>query len=101
MLKELALLITNNMRTSDCVARYGGEEFVIVMPFARLEDAWNKMEKLRKLIEKHPFLNGKIHITVSIGVSQYNSYMEIQDLLMEVDEKLYKAKREGRNRVIG
>ncbi len=100
VLKELSLLLKKYFRGSDMIARYGGEEFVVVMPFATLEDACKKMEEFRKIVENHKFCTQELKVTISIGVSEYNKKENMYDLIKKADEKLYEAKKSGRNKVV-
>ena len=100
VLKELSNILSRHFRDNDLVARYGGEEFVIVMPFTSLKDACEKMEFLRKEIEKNMFCNGKLKVTISVGVAQFNKDETANDLIERADKNLYKAKESGRNRVV-
>ncbi len=104
VLKKLAKIIKQHLRKSDFVFRYGGEEFLILLPSTKLEDAYRVLENIRKIIEKTYFYcdDKNIKITVSIGLVSVipdESYT-ITDIIKKADEKLYKAKREGKNRVI-
>ena len=101
VLKEIASFLQEETRSFECAARYGGEEFVLVMPFTKREDACRRMEALRKRISSSRFCEEKnLHVTVSIGVAEYKESMTINDFINEADKKLYKAKNEGRNRVV-
>ena len=101
VLKEIASFLQKETRSFECAARYGGEEFVLVMPFTKKEDACRRMEALRKRISSSKFCEEKnLHVTVSIGVAEYRESMTINDFINEADKKLYKAKNEGRNRVV-
>ncbi|WP_126993197.1 sensor domain-containing diguanylate cyclase [Thermosipho globiformans] len=98
VLKKLAKILVKNVRKSDIVSRWGGEEFLILLSETNLEQAIEVAEKIRKIIETEIFPKD-IKITVSIGVDSVENYEHIKDLLIVVDEKLYKAKENGRNRV--
>ena len=86
------------------VSRYSGEEFAVILPGYNLDQAQEKAERLRKAIEETEFpgadrLPGQ-KLTVSIGVAQFPDMAENkQDLLMKVDDALYKGKFTGRNKV--
>lgn len=104
VLRELALAVRNKVRKEECFARYGGEEFAYVVPESGAENTRTLAEKLRRLIEAHPFsFEGKpIHITVSVGVADLTADMTDHWQFIKVaDQNLYKAKRSGRNRVVG
>ncbi|WP_322907636.1 diguanylate cyclase [Paenibacillus campi] len=95
-------LLHRSVRFSDHCARKGGEEFVVLLNGCGAEQASQTAEKLRRLVEEQQFTlaNGeRIQVTVSIGVSTY-PLTEAQLLLEQADQALYRAKREGRNRVV-
>ena len=101
VLKELARILKNSFRTSDCVARYGGEEFVVVLPFSSLKYACKKLENIRKNIEQHKFCGRKkLKLTISAGVTEYKPNESIKNFLKRADENLYKAKNSGRNKIV-
>jgi two-component system cell cycle response regulator len=105
VLHELARLLEQVVRAVDIVARYGGEEFVIVLPETGTEGAAAFAERLRELIESHPFAVGSgqaLHLTGSIGVATYPKHdiVTVEDLLAKADQALYRAKAEGRNKVV-
>lgn len=102
VLRELAAIIARRVRREELLARYGGEEFVLVLPETTNEGALKYAEALRKIIDKHEFLyeGNRIHVTVSIGVGSFDPNMgRPMDLIRIADEKLYEAKRSGRNKV--
>jgi len=99
VLKTIANIVSSNIRATDILARYGGEEFVIISPETTLEDAKALAEKLRKEIESFLFEEG-FSITCSFGVTIAKPEDTKETILKRVDEALYKAKREGRNRVV-
>jgi diguanylate cyclase (GGDEF)-like protein len=103
-LRELAACIKTSMRKEEVFARYGGEEFIIVLPETNLDGAVVVAERLRALVEKHTFqYEGKPYpVTISVGVAATNGDRPLSpsDLIGEADEKLFEAKRQGRNRVI-
>ncbi|MDE2331134.1 MAG: diguanylate cyclase, partial [Bradyrhizobium sp.] len=85
--------------------RYGGEEFVIVMPETDLHVAGVVAERLRRSIAGEPFAIAKgtklIEVTISIGLSTLEVKGEpIADVLKRADNALYRAKHDGRNRVV-
>ena len=98
VLKKVATILLESVRKADIVARYGGEEFSVLMPETTKENAFIGAERTRKAIEK-AFVDNKIKITVSIGIAQYKKGMKKYELIKASDEALYKAKREGKNKV--
>ncbi|HEY0880216.1 MAG TPA: GGDEF domain-containing protein [Archangium sp.] len=104
VLRELAAVIKPRVRKEECFARYGGEEFAYVMPESGGENTRKLAEKIRRLIEDHRFtFEGKdIKVTLSIGVADLVGEMtEPLQFIKLADANLYKAKKSGRNRVVG
>lgn len=106
LLKGLAGLLTANTRVCDLAARYGGEEFVLLLPETGKELALNVAEDLRSRVAEHPFAGGETQplgrVTVSIGVAGFpEDGADAAALLSCADQFLYRAKNEGRNRVVG
>lgn len=93
-------------RPGDMVARFGGDEFVILLPMTEAQNAADIAEKIRSRVEslKIPHRNSGIsdYVTLSIGVVTIMPRQEISlvDLIKQADEALYKAKSEGRNKVV-
>ncbi|MGH6906346.1 MAG: PleD family two-component system response regulator, partial [Aestuariivirga sp.] len=104
VLQELAGRIRTNIRAMDVACRTGGEEFVIVLPSADAPVAERIGERLRKSIAGKRFNVGSaggLDITISAGIATLNGAEDkAEDILKRADDALYKAKREGRNRVI-
>ena len=91
------------LRKNDMLARYGGEEFVVIMPETDSEGAKNAAEKIRQTIEKIEFLykKEKVKVTVSIGISQAKPEdTDHRQIFERADIAVYKAKEQGRNRVL-
>ena len=84
-------------RSEDMVARFGGEEFTAVLPGADEAAALEVAELMRQQVEKCHF-----KVTVSIGIAWTfgNQPIDMQQLLLQADQALYKAKHAGRNRVV-
>ncbi|NLM13221.1 MAG: GGDEF domain-containing protein [Epulopiscium sp.] len=98
-----AILLKSIRNESDWAARYGGEEFLICLPNTNSEKAYKVLERIRKNIEKTVirFEDKKINITASFGLFTIDSNeFAVGDLFKYVDDKLYQAKEQGRNRVI-
>jgi two-component system cell cycle response regulator len=105
VLRDFAGRISANVRGIDLACRYGGEEFVVVMPDTDTSFAYTVAERLRKSVEETPFVisrdPGKLKVTISIGIADSAGKTDSADaLLHRADQALYRAKREGRNRVI-
>jgi len=104
ILKHLVKNVRINLRKSDLFGRYGGEEFVILLPNSDSKSAQTVAENIRQHIEQTPFQSDtkKIYITISIGYSSLKDEdTTISDIITRADQALYKAKRNGRNRVEG
>lgn len=98
VLKEVSSLLLDRIRTVDHCGRWGGEEFLIILPETDLESAVELAKRLRGEIENHEFTKVE-SITSSFGVSAYSDNKDIEAIIKEADDALYKAKEEGRNRV--
>jgi diguanylate cyclase (GGDEF)-like protein len=95
--------VQGRIRRDEVFARYGGEEFAIVLPETNLEGARALAEGLREKVEQSSFTfqNETIKVTVSLGVSMLTERDKLAaDLIRDADQKLYEAKRGGRNRVV-
>ena len=92
------------LRGSDIACRYGGEELTLILPGAPLTDAWPRMEALRQAVADLHLRDraGALPaITVSIGLAEATADTEIAAILLaRADAALYRAKQQGRNRVI-
>jgi len=108
VLKTFVQVMQGRIREDvDWVSRYGGEEFVIVLPETKLPGGEIVAEKLRAAMEETqiPFEEKTITITASFGVAAYqegesDSHEPVERLLKKADDHLYRAKSEGRNRVV-
>jgi len=102
VLKEIAGLITSQVRKSDYLVRYGGEEFVLVLPDSTLYDAVILAYKLRKTVAGHllDLPEGRLRVTASFGVASLEDAQDSASLLREADERMYKAKTNGKNTVV-
>lgn len=101
VLKETARIVKEAVRKIDLAARYGGEEFAVILPETELESAVAVAERIRKRIDENQFPGqaDPLHVSISIGVAQYNLEVDKdkRDLIERADRALYKAKDSGRN----
>jgi two-component system, cell cycle response regulator len=104
VLCSLSATLGSSFRQSDTVGRFGGEEFVVIMPETPAEVARHKLESLRACIAAMPLdlsTRSSVAVTISAGVASYPQDGEGEETILGVaDQRLFRAKREGRNRVI-
>ncbi|MBZ0117506.1 MAG: GGDEF domain-containing protein [Sandaracinaceae bacterium] len=104
VLRQLGALVRTRVRRDDVPARTGGEEFAVIVPEVSHEGAIHLAEKLRASVEAATFRfeGTQIPVTISVGVAEWTPEVtDPQDLVKLADERLYDAKRTGRNRVCG
>ena len=104
VLAEVAKRFMRSVRSSDYLARYGGEEFVVILPETQLGDAVTFSEKLRAAIASAPvpIADGEeLPLTVSVGAASlsHSEFSSAAEMIRAADQALYRAKRNGRNRV--
>ena len=95
VLKELASLLTRSIRKNDFVIRYGGEEFLIYLPFTDKKDAYLIVSKIKEILRK---LEKAVPYTFSAGIADEGE--TLAQMIKIADNRLYKAKKEGRNRIV-
>lgn len=106
-LRAVATTLRKLVRERDLLVRYGGEEFLVVFPYLNADSAVGRMNLIREAIAGIPLvIPGRPDapgMTISVGVATYGNAdgTEVEDLLDRADSRLYLAKAEGRNRVIG
>jgi two-component system cell cycle response regulator len=105
VLREFALRIKRSIRGIDLACRFGGEEFVVVMPETDIAVAAMVAERLRRRIAAEPFAinagGNSIPVTISIGIAALRGAEDnAASVLKRADQALYRAKRDGRNRVV-
>jgi diguanylate cyclase (GGDEF)-like protein len=104
VLRETALFLAKSVRAEDIVCRFGGEEFVVILPLADLHATQARAERIRsKLRDLTVMHQGRSlgMITASLGVSALPDHGTARSALLEAaDAALYRAKREGRDRVV-
>jgi diguanylate cyclase (GGDEF)-like protein len=100
VLREIAEVLTENVRSFDICTRYGGEEFAILMPGAEQRVAIQIAERVRRAVEQSTGdVHGGVRITVSAGVALLGPGDTPQELLRRTDRALLRAKAEGKNAV--
>jgi two-component system cell cycle response regulator len=104
VLQDFAIRIRKSIRGIDLACRYGGEEFVVVMPETDMAVATMVAERLRRRIASEPFPIQKgarmIEVTISIGIAALGPADDAAAVIKRADQALYRAKRDGRNRVV-
>lgn len=98
VLKAISEAIRDNFRSTDLVCRWGGEEFLCYLPGADLHIALQLAGRLRERVE-HTRLILDLQVTVSAGIALLTPTDTLEDVIRRADERLYQAKRSGRNRV--
>jgi two-component system cell cycle response regulator len=109
VLRQMARLLTQRLRSIDKAVRYGGEELLVVLPETEVEEAWQVAERFRQTVEEHVFMVDPeddeppipLRLTASVGVAGLPANADSLERLVEVaDRALYDAKHQGRNRVV-
>ena len=105
LLRLFANILVQNVRGQDKVARFGGEEFALIFPGARLAEAVTAVERIRAVLKSkqwtiEPSGERISKVTASFGVAKLRADKSPNELLRRVDERLYEAKLQGRNRVV-
>lgn len=105
LLKEISDLLVKLSRKESVIARYGGEEFIIMIPRITKEEAFVYANRVQEETAKYPFFNREKQpmgfISISGGVASFpNDSTTIEKVINLADKALYKAKKEGRNRMI-
>jgi len=103
VLREFTRRISASLRPYDAAGRYGGEEFLVILPGCDLAAGARHAERLRNLLSEEPFdtSEGRHTATCSLGVASTSSSnpADTDSLIRAADAALYRAKRNGRNRV--
>jgi diguanylate cyclase len=103
VLQQVAIILTNMLRSGDFIFRYGGEEIIILLVEVDLPTAQATAERIRKTIEQTNILLANqttIHITVSIGSAMFEGHPDYEYLIKRADNALYQAKNNGRNQCV-
>jgi diguanylate cyclase (GGDEF)-like protein len=101
ILKLFTTSVKNSLREIDLFGRVGGEEFAVCLQNTPIEGAKIIAEKIRKNVQKNFYMHKgeEIHITVSIGMAQYDFTCKLNQLMKKADDAMYAAKKNGRNRI--
>ena len=102
VLKTFSEILSSSIREIDYAARFGGEEFVCLLVNTDIDNAEKVTERIRESLDKYNFsdIAPSLHATVSVGVSNFKQFNTIQETLMDADNKMYRAKQLGRNKVV-
>jgi diguanylate cyclase (GGDEF)-like protein len=105
VLKKVADLLKENLRGYDAIVRYGGEEFFVLLPGADTTNAENVAQKIREKIKNYSFEKDskQVNLTISVGVFGLPANHlsdDIDQYIKNADDALYKAKNEGRDKVV-
>ncbi|WP_417347330.1 diguanylate cyclase [Ferrimonas sp.] len=100
-LQVVSMALKNSLRKEEFVARYGGEEFVVLLPGMDREQVQQVLNRIRERIKAIPFKfrDERLSITVSIGAAKVGANETIQETFERADAALYRAKRQGRDKV--
>ncbi len=101
VLQAVSKSVLSAIRKSDYLARYGGEEFLLVLPETKFSKAIELADRLRKILENLKIDLGEktLNVTASFGVAALKKGKDKNDLFETADNRLYKAKMDGRNRI--
>jgi diguanylate cyclase (GGDEF)-like protein len=102
ILRQLGAVLLGRLRVNDVLARIGGEEFALITPEVGLDGATELAGKINRLIAdtRFEFEGTRITVTVSIGAAEWQPHYEDPlELFKAADDKMYEAKRNGRNQV--
>ena len=102
MLERVAQILREGCRKTDFVSRYGGEEFMLYFPDTGVDRAMQVCSELRAAVQGADWsdIAPDFSVTISFGLAEIRDEVHSRTILDEADTRLYRAKREGRNRVI-
>jgi diguanylate cyclase (GGDEF)-like protein len=103
VLKQVAELFNENLRNVDSAGRYGGEEFLVILAESGGDESIQAAERIRKAVANHVVIyeDQEIQVRISVGIGQIHKQDgDEQQILRRADMALYRAKNQGRNRVV-
>ncbi|WP_419764369.1 MAG: diguanylate cyclase [Arcobacter sp.] len=103
VLKTFSTILKKMMREEDVICRYGGEEFVTLINYTKEDEVFKYIKRVKEIVDSHKFIyneNTKIKVSFSAGVSFRSKYNSYEDAIKYADILLYKAKHEGRHKII-
>lgn len=100
ILKKMTSFIEKNIRETDFIARWGGEEFMVILPNTNSEDANKICEKVKKELQENKFVQTPVKFKISCGITEFRKDDEIEKILKRVDDALYQAKNNGRDKIV-
>ena len=99
ILRKISHILDHNFRATDYVGRFGGEEFVVILPNTPLKNLQSALERVRSLVENARLLPRGRRVTISLGAAKVRRGDSPASILKRVDNALYSAKQNGRNRI--
>lgn len=104
VLQRVGEVVRHIMRQTDVIGRIGGEEFAVVLPETEIQFALQAAERFRAALEDEVLVlegGGRVTFTASIGLTcKITNEVSLEELMKQADDALYKAKKQGRNRVV-
>ena len=99
---HLVTVIKATLRQMDVIARFGGEEFLLLLPSTSLDDAMLAVTRIQRELTRSIFMHEhqRVLVTFSAGAALVDGNESQDGLIQRVDAALYRAKREGKNRVV-
>lgn len=94
VLRMVARVLQESLRSSDVVARYGGDEFVLVLPRAKEEDAHKIMDRVSKNLRGAQVMGEPFPVRVSYGVYSWDGVKTVSELFQEIDQRMYEMKKQ-------
>jgi len=101
VIREISRRIKECIRQIDTAARYGGDEFAVILPNTSLTDAYTVAERMVNVVSQTPttWRKEQIPLSISVGLGQYDSETNPEDITSRSDQALYSAKQAGKNTV--